>query len=107
MITTFPLYCCPCCGYTNGDMFYDYYAHLGREPTVEEAVEYKVYRRLWHTTKESNERQQSYGTPIHRPFKMSARIRANISNTKREQFAAKRAAHKFKKTNPNQGGHSE
>lgn len=51
-MSVFPAYSCSCCGVTNGDMFYDYYLSLGREPTETEIAEFKMYRKVWWMVRE-------------------------------------------------------
>lgn len=51
-MSDYPPYACSCCGVTNGDMFYDYFRSLGREPTERENIEFEVYRKYWMKLKE-------------------------------------------------------
>lgn len=40
-------YSCPCCGYWNGDMKYDYYKH--KEPLIKDEKIRKAVRAFWET----------------------------------------------------------
>lgn len=41
----YPEFCCQCCGYTNGDMYYDWFVQKnGRPPKRADWIEYWQYR---------------------------------------------------------------
>ena len=52
MAEKYPPYACQCCGIVNGDMFVDYFRHLGREPTETEMADFETYRRIWNENQE-------------------------------------------------------
>jgi len=86
----YPPYACSCCGITNGDMFSDYYAHLGVEPTERDVLEFETYRRVWNALKSEREKLRLEAVTHSRMYSRSARTRAKISRTKKAQFAAQR-----------------
>ena len=55
MITTiiFPPFCCPCCGFTNTDMFVEWLG--GRTPTQAEEVQYLAAVQSFRQTKQAKE----------------------------------------------------
>jgi hypothetical protein len=44
-MSDYPPYACKCCGYTNGDMFADFYNY---EPTEIQCLEFDAYKKMWH-----------------------------------------------------------
>lgn len=50
-MSDYPPYACSCCGFTNGDMFYDY----NQNPTEVELAEFSGYRKAWYSLKEARE----------------------------------------------------
>lgn len=53
-ISNYPPYACKCCGYTNGDMFADYYNF---KPTKIQGLEFDAYKKMWNLL--SDERKKA------------------------------------------------
>ena len=52
----YPPYACQCCGFANGDMFVDYFRHIGREPTEAEKAYFEAYLQSRLEIQELNKR---------------------------------------------------
>ena len=85
---SYPLYACKCCGFANGDMFYDYYQHLGKKPSEQEKADFNGYRKAWNML--NDERKKAAEITSQRAIWPKTRIgrqhtaetRAKISATK-------------------------
>ncbi len=51
-MSKYPAYACPCCGFTNPDMFWD----RPVEPTEQEVMEFNAYRKMWQMFREERNR---------------------------------------------------
>lgn len=56
-MSSYPPYCCSCCGFTNADMFMDWVWHKGtfdrdREPTSKELFNFEVAKRTFWATQD-------------------------------------------------------
>ena len=87
-VSKYPAFACSCCGFANGDMFYDYYYHLDKEPTEKEIMEFEAYRKMWYLLKEALTPPQP--TPLFKSYKHSDKTRAKISATLRNKSIEKR-----------------
>lgn len=85
---SFPPYACSCCGVTNGDMFYDYFNHLGKEPTPDEIAEFNGYRKAWYGLKAlSEDRVTRSAKPANVGFHHSEKTRQKIAESQRKRYA--------------------
>ena len=91
-MSNYPPYVCKCCGYANGDMFYDHFYYQDREPTEEEWLEFKGYKKAWNIL--SDERRKAREAQHHHSVfprttigkRHTEETRAKISASQKARF---------------------